>query len=196
MVNQILEFLIQHFRLSQEFSNVYKNRYSESCDFVNKVLELPQNDDEFLITELSVSELFSGLRDEVRTVILFVNGVPISRWAYKRETKEAQFTDRLSESIHELALKGFDTLFRSQKIRIVETTVPSHEPDYLEVYSSLVFLNPELRTQDAILITTAIFERANRFVTMDKVLINLGKELEARYSLEVLRPATALQTVK
>lgn len=196
MVNQILEFLTKHFHLSQEFSNVYKNRYSKSCDFVNKVLELPKNDDEFLITELSVNELFSGLRDEIRTVILFVNGVPISRWAYKRETKEARLTDKLSKSIHELALKGFDTLFGSQKIRIVETTAPSDEPDYLEVYSSLVFLNPELRTQDAILITTAIFERADRFVTTDRDLINLGKELKARYNLEVLQPATALQTVK
>lgn len=196
ITNQILEFLIKYFSLSQEFASVYENRYKESCDFINKILELPQRDDEFIMIELSINELFSGLRDEIRAVALFKEGVPISRWASKRETKEIQFDEELSKSIHKLVLKGFDTLFGSQKIKIVETTTPSDDPNYLDVYSSLVFLNPMLQTQDAILITTAIFERANRFVTRDKGIINAGSKLNNRYKLEVLRPAAACRLIK
>jgi len=80
MVNGILEFLIRQFHLSQEFLDVYKNRYKESCDFVDRVLKLSNNNHTFLITELSVNELFSALRDEIRTIILFVDGIPILRW--------------------------------------------------------------------------------------------------------------------
>jgi hypothetical protein len=155
MARQILEFLVKHFHLSQEFADVYESRYKESCDFINDILELPQKDNEFLIVELSINELLSGLRDEIRAVILFKEGVPISRWASKRETKEVGLDEELSKDIHRLVLKGFDTLFGGQKIRIVETATPSGESDYLDVYSSLIFLNPMLRTQDAILIATA-----------------------------------------
>lgn len=195
MADQILEFAVKHFHLSQEFSDVYKNRFRESCDFVNKVLELPANSPQFVIIELSINELFSALRDEIRTIILFVNGVPISRWAYKRETKEVRFPEELSKSIHELTLQGFDTLFGANKIDIMETTVPSDEPDYLEVYSSLVFLNPGLGTQDAILLANAIFERTDYFVTTDKELVKLGKELKKRYDLEVLKSGRAVQII-
>ncbi len=196
IANQILEFLIKYFHLSQEFANVYKTRYMESCDFINKVLELPQEADEFLIAELSINELFSGLRDEIRTVILFKEGVPISRWASKRETEGVQLDEELSRNTHELVLKGFDTLFGAQKIRIVETTTPSDAPDYLDVYSSLIFLYPMLRTQDAMLITTAIFERATRFVTTDRDLIRVGRALKERYEVEVLLPTTALPKMR
>ena len=163
-----------------------------SCDFIDRVLELPREDNEFLMVELSINELFSGLRDEIRAVILFTKGVPISRWASKRETEGVQLDEELSRNTHESVLKGFDTLFGGQKIRIVETTTPSDAPDYLDVYSSLIFLHPMLRTQDAMLITTAIFERATRFATTDKDLIRVGRALKERYELEVLLPTTAL----
>ena len=44
---------------------------------------------------------------------------------------------------------------------IVPATSPSDEEDYLEVYSSLVFLYPDLKIQDAILLTTGIFEKTD-----------------------------------
>lgn len=196
MVNQIMRLATQTFHLGPGFFDAYRNRYKQSFDFINKVLELPGNNQRFVITELSLNELFSGVRDEIRSMILFVKGVPISRWAYKRETKEVKFPEELSRRIYELTLEGFDNLFGSKKIEITATTSPSDEPDYFEVYSSLVFLNPELRTQDVILIATAIFEGTNHFVSTDKDLIRLGRKLKERYDLEVVMPGRAVQIIK
>lgn len=196
MASQIMQFAIQEFHLGQEFLNVYRNRYKHSFGFINRVLELTENSDTFGITELSLNELFSGIRDEIRTIMLFVRGVPISRWAYKRETMEVRFPEELSRNIYELTLGGFDTLIGSKKIEIIPTTVPSDARYYFDVYSYLVFLNPGLTTQDAILVTTAIFEKADYFVTMDRDVIRLGRKLKDKYDLEVLTPGRAMQTIR
>lgn len=193
MASQIMQFSITQFRLAIEFLDIYKNRYEKSINFVNKVLETPRDEHDFVVVELSLNELFSGVKDEVRSILLFVKGVPISRWISRRETQEVKFPKDLSKKIYELTSLGLDTLFASNKIGIIPATSPSDEEDYFEVYSSLVFLHPELKTQDAILVTTGIFEKANYFVTTDSSLINLGKELVEQYSMKVLRPQRALQ---
>jgi predicted nucleic acid-binding protein len=195
MTNKVMEFMTQEFHLAQEFGDVYRNRYIESCEFVDKALELPSNNQQFLVTELSLTEAFSGIREEVRSIIMFTQGIPISRWAYKRETKEVSFPQELSRKLYELTSKGFDALFE-RKIEIMPVTTPSDTADYFDFYSSLVFLYPMLRTQDAILITTAIFQKATHFVTMDKDLIVLGKELKKVHPLEVLKPREALKLFK
>ena len=193
MASQIMQFSITQFRLATEFLDIYKNRYEKSINFVNEVLETPKDEHDFVVVELSLNELFSGVKDEVRSILLFVKGVPISRWTSKRETQEVKFPKDLSKKIYELTSLGLDTLFASNKIGIIPATSPSDEEDYLEVYSSLVFLHPELKTQDAILVTTGIFERANYFVTGDRDLISIGKELVEQYSMKVVRPQRASQ---
>jgi len=193
MASQIMQFSITQFRLATEFLDIYKNRYEKSINFVNKVLETPKDEHDFVVVELSLNELFSGVKDEVRSILLFVKGVPISRWTSKRETQEVKFPQDLSKKIYELTSLGLDTLFASNKIGIIPATSPSDEEDYLEVYSSLVFLHPELKTQDAILVTTGIFEKANYFVTGDRDLISIGKELVEQYSMKVVRPRRASQ---
>lgn len=192
MAERLMNFAIDKFHLDNEFGEVYSKRYKDSVDFINKVLELPMNNHRFFITELSMNELFSGVRDEIRTIMLFIKGVPISRWMYKRETKETKFPELLSREIYELIMQGFDNLFGSKKIEIIDTTIPSDVLEYFEVYSSLVFLNPDLRTQDSILIVTAIFEKTNHFVTTDNALIRLGKILKENFNLEVVKPKTAV----
>lgn len=193
MASQIMQFSITQFRLATEFLDIYKNRYEKSINFVNKVLETPKDEHDFVVVELSLNELFSGVKDEVRSILLFVKGVPISRWTSKRETQEVKFPKDLSKKIYELTSLGLDALFASNKIGIIPATSPSDEEDYLEVYSSLVFLHPELKTQDAILVTTGIFEKANYFVTGDRDLISIGKELVEQYSMKVVRPQRASQ---
>lgn len=141
MLKQIMPFAIKKFNLTQEFLATYESRYYSSIGFINRVLELPEKEQQFFVIEISLNELFSGIRDEIRTIMLFVKGVPISRWAYKRETKEVSFPTELSRKIYELTSQGFDILFVSKKIGIIPATVPSDNPDYFEVYSSLI-LNP------------------------------------------------------
>jgi len=193
MVSQILEFSIKKFHLHSEFLETYKNRYEESISFINKILNITEVKHDFVIVELSLNELFSGVRDEVRSILLFVKGIPISRWASKRETKEVSFPPEMSEEIYKLTSLGIDSMLANKKIAIIHTTSPSDENNYLEVYSSLIFLYPDLKTQDAILITTGIFEKTDYFVTKDDALLNLRKEIGEQYGMEIVRPQRASQ---
>ena len=58
--------------------------------------------------------------------------------------------------------------------------------------SSLIFLHPDLKTQDAILLTTGIFEECNYFVTTDKALIKLNREIEPQYKMALINTHKAL----
>ncbi len=132
----------------------------------------------------------------MRSVILFVKGIPISRWTYKRITKDVKFEEELSRGIYELTMEGFDQLLAEGKIGIISSISPSDVPDYYEVYSSLIFLNPELNTQDAILLTTSIFQNTDYFVTLDSDLIKLGKKLREVYNMQVIKPQRAISMIR
>ncbi len=196
MSEKIINYLIEEFSLTEEFGNVYRRRYEPSVNFVNTVLNSDEGEYIFNITELSTDEIFSGIRDEVRSVILFVKGIPISRWMSKRVTKDVSFREELSKRIYEHTMEGFDILMSGGRIEIIPTISPSDAPDYYEVYSSLIFLNPELSTQDAILLTTSIFHNANYFVTLDSDLLRLGKRLREVYNMEVIKPKKAIQLIR
>jgi hypothetical protein len=157
------------------------------------VLSSPVSGYDFVIVELSLSEAFSAVRDEVRSILLFVRGIPISRWATKRETKEVSFSEGLARRVYELTSLGLDALRLGDKLGIIPATSASDEDAYFEVYSSLVFLHPELKTQDAILLATGIFQQATCFVTGDRDLVRMNKGLKERYALQVIRPDRALQ---
>ena len=193
MATNIMESVAGEFDLGEELVRVYRKRYEPSCSFVDKVLQSRGSGREFVVTELSLNETFSGIRDEVRSVILFVKGVPISRWASKRETKEVSFPESLSKKIYESTLRAFDSLYGQHRIVIIPVTKPSDEENYFDIYSSLIFLNPHLMTQDAILLTTAIFEQVDCFVTADKGLTTLGRQLFTKYHVEVLPPEKAIR---
>jgi len=196
MSEKIINYLIEEFNLTDEFRNVYRRRYEQSTNLINNILDSGVDNHNFNITELSTAEIFSGIRDEVRSIILFVKGIPISRWMYKRVTKDVRFEEELSREIYELTMEGFDLLLAEGKIGILPTISPSDVPDYYEVYSSLIFLNPELTTQDAILLTTSIFHNTDYFMTMDRELIKLGKRLKEAYNMHVIKPQRAIQIIR
>ena len=155
-----------------------------------------RNDQSFSITELSISELFSALRNEVHAILLFVQGVPLSRWSSERDyDNKNKIEESVLKNIQEQTLKGFDELF-GKKIEIIETHTPSSDKGYIDVYSSLVFLYPWLKTQDAILLCSAIFEKTNYFITTDTHLVKLNTKLKEQYKLEVVKPETALRHLK
>ena len=196
MSNYVLEYVVQTKKLSSEFREVYSERYKESVMFIDFILSTRFLRLNFMVIELSLSEIISGIREEARTVILFNTGVPLSRWLSRRETKDAKIPEELGKEIYERTLKGFDQLFQQGGIEIIPTVAPSESEDYFDVYSSLIFYNPELTTQDAILLTTSIFEKANYFVTLDGVLIGLNKPLKNEYDLSVIKPQKALNIIR
>jgi len=192
MANKVIDYVVHIQKLSKEFRTVYRRRYEKSVRFIDYVLSNPVDNIEVLVVEFSLAEIFSGIREEARTVIMLNKGIPVSRWTSRRETREARLPINIGEKIYKLALEGFDTLFETGKLQIIPTATPSDIPDFFEVYSSLLFYNPELTTQDAILLTTAIFEKANYFVTLDGYLTHLSSTFRDAYGLRIIRPNKAL----
>ena len=144
MSNYVLQPLVEHFKLSNEFLAVYKNRYCDSCDFIEELKKQAQDKHLFCIDELSMSELFSAIRNEVRAIVLFVSGVPMAKWASERAYAKGIVNEELSRDIVDNTNKGIDTLISDFKISITESHTVSSDRNYIETYSSLIFLHPDV----------------------------------------------------
>jgi hypothetical protein len=70
MATVVLEPIVKRYNLSQEFLQVYKNRYCDSCELV-EFASCDSVEHTFFIEELSINELLSAIRNEVRAIILF-----------------------------------------------------------------------------------------------------------------------------
>ena len=194
----VLGFLIDKFRLTNEFFDIYSKRYEESINFIDElIIPRGQNEksDEFYVSHLAINELFSGLKDELRSIILFKNGVPISKWRDSRNNPDIASEDY--KAIYEITLKSFDILFGKKNIEYINELSQEDNPNYLSIYSSILFLIKDAKTQDSTLLTTAIINEADYFVTKDDVLIKSAKNLiKDTYGLELIKPAHALQILR
>jgi predicted nucleic acid-binding protein len=96
--------------------------------------------------------------------------------------------------------KKFDILFGNDTILPLSDEPEEEGDNFSEIVASLIFSFKRVKTQDAILLTTAISVRANYFVTFDKRLITeVSKDLEKRYQLHLISPNhgnTLLKKVK
>jgi len=184
----ILQYLCERFDLHRDFFDVYLGRYQTSLAFIDEIVQqrsrgLP---DEFYMSALATNELFSAIRDEARSILLFKSGIPISRWRDSRNNPE--IPEEHYERIYELTLGSFDTLFENHGIVIIPEASPWEDDTYWSICSSILFLIRKSKTQDAILLTTAILNRADYFVTLDIPLIRSAKQkLHEEYGLQLLR---------
>lgn len=174
--------------------------HKHSIDFIQKIIDLKSegSSDEFYFSYLAMNEVYSAVRDEIRSILLFKNGTPLSRWS--EEKNSLDLPEDSMETVYEDIENKFDVLFGNN------TIIPlSDEPDekgdnFSEIVASLIFTFKRVKTQDAILLTTAILVRANYFVTFDKRLISeVSKELDKKYQLHLISPNhgnTLLKKVK
>ncbi|MDD3933100.1 MAG: hypothetical protein PHP55_04520 [Methanoculleus sp.] len=193
----VLEFLCEQLELPCDFLNIYLGRYRISLEFVDEIMRQRKNGllDEFYISALATNELFSAIRDEVRSILLFKGGIPISRWRDSRNNP--QIPEECYEHIYGLTLASFDTLFENHGITIIPEASPWEDTTYWSICSSILFLIRESKTQDATLLTTAILNRADNFVTLDSPLIRSAKQvLHDEYGLRLLNPTEGLQALK
>ena len=120
-------------------------------------------------------------------------GVPLSKWNLEKEN--ITFKEEIIEEVYEKILEEVDYLVNNDKtnFEFLKTIEFSDRKDYINLYFSLLFFIPSVRTQDAILLTNAIFGNANYFITEDQRLVNCWKKLEKKYSLEVIKSGTAIK---
>ncbi len=185
----VLDLLIKKYGIPSDFRDIYLNRHKPSIEFIQRIIDLKSKgfSDEFYFSYLAMNEVYSAVRDEIRSILLFKNGTPLSRW--NEEKNSIDLPGDSMETVYEDIENEFDVLFGNNTI-IPLSDEPEEEGDnFTEIVASLIFTFKRVKTQDAILLTTAISVRANYFVTFDKRLIaEVAKELENKYRLDLISP--------
>ncbi len=96
-----------------------------------------------------------------------------------------------------MTLASFDVLFENHGITIIPEASPWEDDTYWSICSSILFLIRESKTQDATLLTTAILNRADNFVTLDTPLIRSARQvLQDEYRLHLINPTEGLQVLR
>lgn len=192
----VLSRIAEMFELDPGFIGNYEMRYSDSSHFIDEILTMSrQITDELFISSLALNELLAAVRDELRSVMLFLEGVPLSKW--RNPFHNLDIDDEIYEEVYKAVLMSLDDLFRCEVIQPMEESQLHDNKEYLDVYSSILFLIKQMQTQDAILLTTAIFHRGDYFVTKDKRLLKDARNrMNKHFSLKLVNPRSAIGTMR
>lgn len=189
------------FGLPDEIISPYQNRYSNSIQFIDRVLERSSDDEKFFYTfDFNLLETVKALKDEIRTLQLFNNGVPISKWASRQEHQDVTFDERVKDAIYESYNKAQDALFGDDKIMILSHPLSEKGDDwedYYSLFSRLMLDMPGLLTQDGMIISACIFYDIEYLITRDSDLKGLKKSLEktlneSKLELKIIDPGAPL----
>jgi len=189
--------LCEQSALPDQFFEIYSSRYEPSLTFVNTVIDKKNQriTDNFFVSHLAINELFSAIRDEMRSILLFNKGCPISMW---RNPRYDPIIDAIDfQAVYKQTLQAFIPLFEDGKTQdsVIQLMVEQspESPDYWDVYSSILFMVKEAKTHDATLLTSAILDKADYFVTLDKSLIkNAKKMLNDQYHILLVTPKESM----
>ncbi len=172
----VLDVLCAGYHLSPEFRDVYTSHYAESISFIDAIVndEITESSHEFYVSSLAINELFYAMKDELRSIILFNKGMPISRWRDARTNPE--IPEKCFRAVYDKTFQSFDTLLGEGRIHYITEGSAESDPEYWSIYAPLLFLTKDAKTQDATLLTTAIINRADYFVTKDEPLMKAAKK--------------------
>lgn len=135
------------------------------------------------------------MKDELRSIILFNKGMPISRWRDARTNPE--IPENCFRAVYTRTLQSFDTLFEEGRIHYLPEHTAVSDQEYFSIYASLLFLTKDAKTQDATLLTTAIINRADYFVTKDEPLMRAAKKkILDTYQMELIKPSRGLELLE
>lgn len=142
-----------------------------------------------------MNEVYSAVRDEIRCILLFRKGAPLSRWTEEKNNLDLPEDSR--ELVYEAIEKEFDILFGNGTILPLSDEPEEQGDNFSEIVASLIFKFKRVKTQDAILLTTAISIKARYFVTFDKRLVqDVSKDLEDKYQLHLITPSEGNSQLK
>ena len=126
---------------------------------------------EIKTSNLAIGEVYHVIYNEILSQKMYRLGIPMTLWSKMREKH------RLSESEKFLIKDSVSKHLRKleKSVELVKDEVDD------EIYPKLV-LDYRLRTHDAILLTTAILNNCEWFITNDKEIVNLNRRRKASFS--------------
>jgi len=190
--SDILEKFTGKYGIPKEYHELYHKKFIGEISFIDTLLaessEKLRERHEFLIPFLTTNELFSALRDEIICLKLFAKGDPVSRWPGNKNSLSMDEEEFII--VFKTTLKQVDVLMEGG-LEIIEDCSGKYT-SFWDVFASLLLKTENTKTQDVMLLTTAIMNEADFFVTRDERLITaLKAQLKERYSLEIMKPDTA-----
>jgi len=186
----VLDLLVRKYGIPTDFRDIYLNRHKPSIDFIQGIIDLKSKGlpDEFYFSYLAMNEVYSAVRDEIRCILLFRNGTPLSRW--NEEKNSLDLPEDSMETVYEEIENKFDILFGHGTIIPLSDEPEEKGDNFSEIVASLIFKYKRVKTQDAILLATAISVRTHYFVTFDQRLVaEVGKDLAEKYQVRLISPS-------
>lgn len=166
-----------------------KERYKNSFDFIKEVISNKKENLKFLTCSLSQSEIYFGLLDEYRCEKLYDCCVPLSSW--RNEKWRTNLTeDEIDEITNHILNFSYKYIYsKGDKPKKILSVIDIHDP---EIIPELVFRH-NVRTHDAIIVSTAISEKCKYIVTRDN---NLKKCLKDYKRIKLISPEEAIKKMK
>ena len=103
---RILQILIDKKILHDKFKEIYSKRYKDSLDLINKLIN--RKKEKVFVIEFSINEAISTIRDEIRAILMFSKGIPLSRWP--EEKWNTRIDEELGQEIYETFLNEIDNI--------------------------------------------------------------------------------------
>ena len=136
----------------------------DSYLLVQGVLNQQYPDVTFITSILAINEVFHAIHEEQLYKKLYLEGAPFVTWPRYRDSVE--LGEEEESELLDYVLDNINDLFKEDLIKLVD----DHNDDLeLCAYITVKF---RLRTQDAILVATALQENCNYFTTRDTDLLD------------------------
>ena len=143
----VLELLIKKYGIPSVFRDIYLNRHTHSIDFIQRIIDLKSKgfSDEFFFSYLAMNEVYSAVRDEIRSILLFKNGTPLSRWS--EEKNSLDLPEDTMETVYKDIENKFDVLFGDNTIIPLSDEPEEKGDNFSEIVASLIFTFKRVKTR-------------------------------------------------
>jgi predicted nucleic acid-binding protein len=189
--NIIADWILVKNKVSKKVKDdLLSQRYHYMSHSYKLIEELIASEVATVTSQLAISEVFSVLSDDAINMKLYMKAIPTAVWMWITFRNRERLSEEESLELHEGILRKIDDLFSDTKVDLIE------DEFNLEIYSYLV-LRLGMKTHDAILLTTAILNEVNYFVTRDDRLIeNTRRKFRDKFDVKLSKPINALNVVK
>jgi phosphopantetheine adenylyltransferase len=190
---KILPYLVnEYLKMPDYLIKTYERRYINSIKLVDWYLSGKIKEIKFCTYELNMWEIINSVKDEIKTLFLFVKGHPLSRWKFM--TRSIKVPEDVIESVYNLTMRSFDDLFYGEnKIELFELPEVN-----IELFSYLLLHIPELQTHDGLILTACLIDEIKFLITNDSNFRDINECLKMllknrHLEFEIISPEKAIE---